>query len=137
VGQLLRQMEKAKGGRPVKTPDTGAGVSDRTLSDLGVSHKQSATWQKMADMPDEEFEAALNGPEKPTTHGIIGTTRPRPEMDERALWLWGRLLDFERQHILDADPHDLLDQMFDHMQEATLQLAPIVAEWLRRITHER
>ena len=70
-------------------------------------------------------------------HGVRGDARPR-QMDERALWLWGRLLDFERQHILDADlPHDLLDQMFDHMQEATLQLAPIVAKWLRRINDER
>ena len=133
VGQLLRQMEKAKGGRPVKTPDTVEAVSDRTLSDLGVSYKQSATWQKLADMPDDDFETALTGPEKPTTHGIIESVRPKPQMDERALWLWGRLLDFERQHILDADPNDLFDQMFEHMQEATQRLAPIVAEWLRRI----
>ena len=134
AGVLLRQMEKAKGGEQYhSTPNTVSGVPSKTLSDLGVSYKQSSDWQKLADVAEEDFETALSAPEKPTTHGIIESVRPKPQMDERALWLWGRLLDFERQHILDADPNDLFDQMFEHMQEATQRLAPIVAEWLRRI----
>jgi len=60
-------MEKAKGtagqGRPAlgsapkeapKTPTTP------TLNDLGISHKESSNWQKLAAVPEEQFEAALS-----------------------------------------------------------------------------
>jgi hypothetical protein len=65
-------MEKAPGGRPEKTRRAGRAVSDGTfLSDMGISYDQSAKWQRLADVPDDEFEAALVGP-KPSTAGIHG-----------------------------------------------------------------
>jgi hypothetical protein len=54
-------------------------------------------------------------------------------MDDRALWLWGRLQDFERMGVLAADPPEMVAEMFEHMQETTKALAPRVAEWLGRI----
>jgi hypothetical protein len=72
---LLKEMEKAKGGRPAKTPSTAEGVL--TLADRGVSEGQSHRWQKLADVPDEQFEAALDGPEMPTTNSAIGAPQPR------------------------------------------------------------
>ena len=47
-------------------------------------------------MPEEQFEAALAAPSKPSTKGIIASakvsTPPAPKpMDEQALWLWGWL----------------------------------------------
>lgn len=138
AGQLTAKLPTARGERTDLTSSHGATKFD-ALAKAGISPDQASKWERLGGIPDDVFEAALRSTEKPTTTGIITAyveTRPR-QMDERALWLWGRLLDFERQHILDADPHDLLDQMFDHMQEATLQLAPIVAKWLRRINDER
>jgi hypothetical protein len=44
------------------------------LSDLGVSKYQSSKWQQLADVPDDDFEAALAEPAKPTT---TGTLEPR------------------------------------------------------------
>ncbi|MFL5281887.1 MAG: hypothetical protein ACJ8AW_13070 [Rhodopila sp.] len=38
-------------------------------------------------------------------------------VDDRALWLWRRLLDFDRLHILEADPAALFDSMLDHMAQ--------------------
>lgn len=46
-------------------------VSDRTLSDLGVSKKQSARFQQLADVPEEDFEAALAAPKKPRGAGLF------------------------------------------------------------------
>lgn len=59
AGQLLKGMEKAKGGRPPKkTPDIVSGVP--SLSDLGVTEKQSSRWQLMAEHPSiPECVAAL------------------------------------------------------------------------------
>jgi hypothetical protein len=133
AGQLLKEIEKAKGGRPTETPRADRGVS-KTLADDGISYDQSSRWQKLADVPEDQFEAALAGPDKPTTNGIIaGATEPPPRRDERALWLWGRLQDFERDGLLDLDPDRLIEMMSDHMKATTRRLAPQVAAWLGRI----
>lgn len=150
AGQMIATMEKAKGaqgnpngqGAPIVRSRDGS--AQKTLKDHGISHNQSSRWQKLAAIPDDDFEKTFAKPEKkPSTTGIIAahqqkTAPPPPEpktipVDERALWLWGRLLDFERQGILAADPDELFETMLDHMKETTRELAPLVAKWLGRI----
>ena len=136
AGQLLADMEKAKGGGDQRSDhrchDVRGGPAP--LADLGISHKQSSDWQKLADVPDDDFESALHT-ERPTTNGIIAAhSEPRQATcDRRALWLWGRLLDFEREGLLDADPDELIGSMLEHMQSTTMEMAPRVAAWLGRI----
>lgn len=145
-GELLRVAPKAKGSaQPGVGRKGAAGMrSDGTtaLSDLGISKDQSSEWQKLAAVPKEEFEEQLANPVAlPTASLIIAAheakTAPPPvpvkDVDPRALWLWGRLQDFDRQGLLSADPADLLDSMLDHMKETTCDLAPRVAKWLERI----
>jgi hypothetical protein len=106
AGQLLAQIDKLK-GRPGKASDV------TRLSDLGISHDQSSQWQRLAAVPQPEFEAALAGPEKPTTNGIIHAAfppKPKPVSSE-ALWLWGRLRDFEADGLLDMEPAAVLATM--------------------------
>lgn len=135
-GELLSgEVERAERGRPAKTSN------DTTLSDLGISRDQSSQWQKLATIPDEEFEADLKDPAwRPTTSGMIdrraarerGPTPPL-QVDDGALWLWGRLQDFERYGLLARDPTEVLSTMLEHMDETTRRLAPLVAAWLRRV----
>lgn len=42
-----------KGGRPKKTTDTPSGVS---LADLDITHAQSSRWQRLARVPEDDFE---------------------------------------------------------------------------------
>ena len=55
-------------------PDDGG----KTLKELGISKDQSSRWQGMAGVPEEEFEAALGGEEKPSTNGIIAKPPQMP-----------------------------------------------------------
>jgi hypothetical protein len=62
TGQLLRETAKAKGGKPPQAGNRSkptTGFAPATLAELGISKDQSADWQKLAKVPNEEFEAAL------------------------------------------------------------------------------
>jgi hypothetical protein len=94
-------------------------------------------------VPDNEFEAALNDTtQKPTTAGIVRDHRERNDpqtvpVSDAALWLWGRLKDFERYGgdggLLTKTPADVLLTMTSEMLDDVHRLAPHVAEWLKRI----
>src|SRR4051794_37912987 len=90
AGQLLREMEKAKGqllrGNEPRPRDEAP-----TLADLGISKPQSSRWQKLAGIPEDDFEASLAAPGKPSTTGIIAehAEPSRSPVLPNALWLWG------------------------------------------------
>ena len=75
AGQLLKQMgevgERARGGGDLRKE-----LSPPTLSDLNINRDQSSDWQKLAGVPEADFEAALaarpeNRREFPTTASLI------------------------------------------------------------------
>lgn len=59
------------------------------------------------------------------------SAKPKPKvMDPRALWVWGRLKDFERNNVLEASAEFLLSEMTEPMREDVLRLAPLVREFI-------
>jgi hypothetical protein len=70
-------MEKAKGGDAGKNqhktwePRSGSATGPRTLADIGVSKQQAADRQKLAVIPEEQFEAARAGAKKPMTLAVF------------------------------------------------------------------
>lgn len=143
TGELLRDMPKAKprGSNQHKEASRDTTLP-KPLSDYGITRDQSSEWQKLANVPEGEFEEGLANPVAlPTAANIIAAheakttppAAPKPQVDERALWLWGRLMDFERQGLLSLDPNDLMATMLDHMKETTVTLAPQIAAWLGKI----
>lgn len=59
AGELLRDTEKAKPGRPQKNGSTMEPITENqpTLEDLGIGKTQSHRWQREASVPEEVFEA--------------------------------------------------------------------------------
>lgn len=131
AGQLLTTMDRAGRGKPAKTSDA------TTLNDLGISRDQSSRWQQLANVPEEEFEVALAAPEKPSTNGIIQGQRTQEPMNPKALWLWGRLRDFEREGLLDEEPASILSEMTEAMQADVKRLVAPVSDWLKGIIDEQ
>lgn len=142
-GKLLKEIEKAKGARGnasnqyQKAVPSGDFRAPKHIADYGLSYDQSSRFQQLADVPEDEFEAALQG-DKPTASGIIAAhaAKPKPKnvVDDETLWLWGCLCDFERDGLLKRKASEMVASMLPHMQETTRRLAPIIAAWLKEIT---
>jgi hypothetical protein len=137
AGQLLAQMNKAKGARE---PGTNRGLTRScettasTLADLGVSRDQSSRWQKLAEVPDQDFEKALADlTAMPTTNGVLRATQePKPNpVSNDALRLWDQLRDFEE--MLEKNPAEVMETMTTPMKDDVHTRAPRVSAWLRQI----
>lgn len=147
TGELLREAPKAVGTRGAGRPPLGGREerppkSIQTLADLGLSKDQSSQFQKLAAVPEDLFEEEMANPVAlPSAANIIAAHEARsapdqprpPPVDDGALWLWGRLKDFERLGLLARDPAEVCETMLDHMRESVRETAPAVAAWLKRM----
>ncbi len=144
AGKLLIAMERSgerqKPQRPKRSHDVTVPQKSKTLTELGLSKNESAKWQALAKVPDEQFECSVKE-DGVHTETIIAKHRGKPlplepmpkvNVSDAALWLWGRMMDFERDHLLAKNPNDLIDQMPDHMRTDMNRLLPMVHEWLGR-----
>lgn len=139
VGQLLAEKNPGRGGdRKSKAHADPLVEYQQAKSHAGISDTQAKRWQNLASIPDEEFETALADPVvRPSTTGIIKRQKSEPVTinpnDEHALWVWGRLRDFERERVMLSPPIDVFTQMTRAMQEDVRRLAPVVASWLSNL----
>jgi hypothetical protein len=137
AGALLREMGKS--GERAKQGGTGRNQSQKshrstsapTLSDHRITKDQSSDWQKLATIPEKQFEKELDSSLFPSTEQILNRVYPKKKepspianVDPVALGLWGMLCDFERYKLLGRDPNQLFATMTDPMREDTLRLAP-------------
>lgn len=137
AGKLLQQIERAQGQRTDLPTSVHHGPKSFSvqIEEHDISPKQAKQWQKLAAVPDDQFERALTGSDKPTTNGIIQSAKPVEvtPVSDQALWLWGRLRDFERHGLLPSEPPSVLATMTPTMLQDVIELAPRVADWLKRI----
>jgi len=131
-GELLSEMEKAKGGGDRKSEKyhpsqdaTGDPSGNKTLAEMGVTKDQSSKWQQLARVPDKEFEEAINlpGTIPSANHLLKRDKKKEPRMNPQALWLWGRLVDMESNGLFDKSLSFHLSEMTDAMRndsEATI-----------------
>lgn len=143
-GELLQEMQdqgqrESRGGsrgNQYGPPKSNVAIlPKKTLAQLGITNDQSALWQKLAKVPGDDFEQRLAEPD-PSTEKVAGTSKSRPPVDPRSLWIWGRLCDFERDDYLGADPHDIYESMTDPMKEDVARLTKLVIEWLGKLNEE-
>jgi hypothetical protein len=139
VGQLLKEMEESGrrqgGGRPNKKPSSGTRVS--TVADLGLTYDESSKWQKLAQVPEEEFQAKLKDPnEMPSTEAFLPRPKMPPPVNGQALYVWGRITDMERQGVLASNPAEIASLMLPNMRSDCVRLIPTVREWLGKLRSE-
>lgn len=130
------------GGDRTRIPDQNSA----TVADIGLTHKDihdarqirdaekadpgitKRTLDAMVERGQEPTKAALN-------REILNRPKPEPQkvMDPKALWLWGRLLDFERDGVLASAPEFLLSEMTEPMRADVKRLVPLVRDFLAKL----
>lgn len=134
AGELLREMDKAKGGNPNLTPHMEEEPKDSpgnpnptsstaeevvpTIPSMGITHKQSANWQQLASLPEEEFNTALEAVDGRTksaiSTGVILNRRKRQareaaKAEEIKIIQTARVIEGDCLSVLDGiEPIDLL-----------------------------
>lgn len=138
AGELWRDMEKQHGARGTgsnqykKAEVESNKTTPPTLNDFGMSKDQASKWVQLANVPEDEFERALEASPTPSAHSILKArkTEPAPKrMDETALYLWGRLVDFENK-VFSRSLDDLLGEMTDAMRLDCERIIPKLNDWL-------
>jgi hypothetical protein len=140
AGQLLKEAKQAgqlRGKMDGKSKVSGEPTPK--LEDLGITREQAADWQKLAAIPNAEFEAQLERPGRPSTQGIIGAVHPvKPTpfvINAQALRAWGWLREFERDFGFSLE--EVYPLMKEGMQEDVARLAPLALAWLEAFLLQR
>lgn len=152
-GVLLKESVKAKGmAGGAKRDASGHMVlpleTTPTLESIGISKKQSSDWQKLAEIPEEDFNLAIADPiTKPTTSALVKKAKkaiqevaapeaPLIKINDNAQWIWGRLRDFERLRILEEDPAFMMSDLTDTMRADVRRIAPLVRAFFADMLEE-
>lgn len=155
AGEILRDMEKAKGGdiagasRPKIAGNTPLPSNDspKTLADLGINKMQSSRYQALANIPEDIFEQHLADPVvKPSTVGLITRakeapiTQPpidaTPQIERHVLRFWGLLREIERDGFLGQPLSHFDGTMTDAMRADIYRLIPAIRDWFEQLTEE-
>jgi hypothetical protein len=142
AGELLKEEQKQPGKRTdLTSPSHSARLSDYAESKerAKISDYQAERWQKLADVPQDKFEAALSNPDSvPSTQSLINAEeKPEPAPPDRAIWLWGRLMEFEREGILNQDINEILAEMPDILRKQSEHAIQELSNWLMEASHAR
>lgn len=127
--------------RRANNEKTASGREAVSASDIGISHKDVHEARQFRDAENAEpglirrsLDAMIERGEEPTRAALKREVIERPAaqkvMNPKALWLWGRLKDFEREGVLRQDPADLLNAMTEPMRADVRRSLPAVVAFL-------
>lgn len=137
AAQERKEIGQHGGNRQVFKPETCKATEVLPPKDLHEARKLrdaeaaspgiiQRTINEMVEQGEEPTSTALRRKiaEKPT---------PQRSMDDRALWLWGRLQDFERDNVMAAGAEYLVSEMTPNMRDVVRRLTPKVIEFLSQV----
>lgn len=117
------------GNRQVSSPETCKATEILPPKDLHEARRFRDAERSDPGVIQRALDGMIERGEEPTRAALKREVfdKPKPkQMDPKALWVWGRLKDFEREGILSSDPDRLLSEMTDPMRADVRRLLPLV-----------
>jgi hypothetical protein len=133
AGELSKKIEKAITVGPGRGHKNEAAYTDnvlpkgQVLEKAGISRQQASEWERLAAVPQEEFEEAL------TNRSVRELLNKPIPVSGDALSFIGTIRDFERRGYLERTPADFMATMTPTMLEEVYRIAPLAAAWLSTI----
>lgn len=147
--RLADEYDAAQERGEVRAANTGRSVSaleTPNFADIGLTGKDIHEARLIRDAEDADpgvvrrtLDSLLASGQEPTKAAVRQAIAPRkPTVSDDALWLWGRLRDFEKGGYFTASPQRLLTDMTAPMRAEVRRLAPLVRNFLEdlEVTHE-
>lgn len=149
--RLAEEYDAAQGRGEVQShggqkPRDVSGGNIPSAADIGLARKDIHEARQFRDAERESpglirrsLDAMIERGEEPTRAALKReiTERPAPKkMNDTALWLWGRVKDFERMGVLRESPAFLVTEMTDPMRADMRQMVPQVRAFLERMERE-
>ncbi len=132
AGQLLGEVKRAKGGDQKSNQRGQRGPTDfvRTKRKAKISDTQAKRWQRLADIPTDDFENLLkDATGKVSTTGLLDRPKIKP-VPSKAIMLLGHLRDFEG--FLETPLDKIAQGMTKTMQGHLPRLIPPIIKWLSK-----
>lgn len=118
-----------------------------TAADLGIRRDEIHEARRFRDAEVAEpgliaraIDAMIERGEEPTRaalrRDVFDRAPPQKVMNPKALWLWGRIKDFERDGVLSQSPTALLSEMTGPMRADVRRLLPDVVDFLANMERE-
>ena len=143
-GELLKAIEKSKGGRPSKT-SMGAHTSSRSsvAADAGLSRNQRVTALRVASVPHDDFERAVESDDPPTITELSEAGKqaaanrahrlgPKPPGFRHATQLLGTLERFA-SFCKEADPKQTAEAMNAQESRRAMRQLDIILDWVKQL----
>lgn len=133
--RLADEYDAAQDRGEIKTNGGNRTVPIPNSEDVGLSRKDvhEARIIRDAEVADpgvtrRALDGMLERGEEPTKAALRREVAPppKPRISDDALWLWGRLRDFDCKGILSANPASLLIGMTPEMRDDVRRLAPLL-----------
>jgi hypothetical protein len=133
-GELYEKQGKARGNR--NDGEFGGRISPppnnaKTLANMGVSKQQSSDWQKLADIPEPQFEEALAAPGIPTTASLLDAFRAAKAVTSEALALCWQVKQLYK--LSPADPAIIIPALTPRMRDALREELPDAIDFLHAV----
>lgn len=133
--------EVATGNRSKDFGVAADNAKPATAADLGLRRDEIHDARKLRDAERENpglirrsLDAMIERGEEPTRAAlkreVIDQTVHQKVMNPKALWVWGRIKDFEREGVLRQDPAKILNDMTEPMRADVRRFLPEVVGFL-------
>jgi hypothetical protein len=137
AGELFNQIPPSTGHNLPNVEGRGASPFGREQAarDAGWSQDQRKQAQRIANIPRDDFERAVESDNPPTLTELAGRARKNPEAMRATSLLLGEAKQFAK-FCETQDPTELVPALAEHEMAALLSHAQTIVEWLSKLAKE-